>query len=82
MDSSEESGPYVLACRQLKETIDKLGLDSDVYNRLRLPVRALEVALPIRMDSGDVKTFEGWRVQHCLARGPAKGGASPAIRKK
>ncbi|MCD6405379.1 MAG: Glu/Leu/Phe/Val dehydrogenase [Planctomycetes bacterium] len=74
MSSAEGSEPYALACRQLRETIDRLGLDGDFYNRLRAPVRALEVALPIRMDSGEVKTFRGWRVQHCLARGPAKGG--------
>ena len=38
------------------------------------PQRILSVAVPVRMDDGSVKVFDGYRVQHSLARGPAKGG--------
>ncbi len=41
---------------------------------LSLPRRVVEVAVPVRMDDGALRTFTGWRVQHSLTRGPGKGG--------
>lgn len=74
MSPGNATGAYDLACRQLRGAIERLDLGEDMYNILAAPVRSLEVCLPVRMDNGAVKTFTGWRVQHCLARGPAKGG--------
>ncbi len=68
------TNPYESACRQLARTCERLGLDDGVCERLTLPERSIEVALPVRMDDGCVRTFVGWRVQHSTIRGPAKGG--------
>src|SRR4029453_7627312 len=51
-----------------------LELDPDLYAVLRVPNRELKVYIPTRMDSGRIQVFEGFRVQHNFARGPAKGG--------
>jgi glutamate dehydrogenase (NAD(P)+) len=53
---------------------DELGLDSGLRARLAVPERSLSVSVPVRMDDGGVEVFEGVRVQHSTARGPAKGG--------
>ncbi|MCA1638473.1 MAG: Glu/Leu/Phe/Val dehydrogenase, partial [Acidobacteria bacterium] len=51
-----------------------LGLEADLYAVMRVPSRELKVYIPVRMDSGHIEVFEGFRVQHNFARGPAKGG--------
>src|SRR5438067_2289942 len=51
-----------------------LNLDPDLYAVMRVPNRELKVYIPTRMDSGRIQVFEGFRVQHNFARGPAKGG--------
>ena len=51
-----------------------LNLDADLYAVMRVPNRELKVYIPTRMDSGRIQVFEGYRVQHNFARGPAKGG--------
>lgn len=50
------------------------GVEADLVDRLRRPQRVLQVAVPVRLDDGTVAVFDGWRVQHNTARGPAKGG--------
>ena len=61
-----------------KAVLDKaaglLGLAQDDYIILKYPERSLRVSLPIRMDNGEVRVFEGFRVQHSSSRGPCKGG--------
>ena len=51
-----------------------LGLDEDLYAVMRVPSRELKVYIPVKMDTGHIQVFEGFRVQHNFARGPAKGG--------
>jgi glutamate dehydrogenase (NAD(P)+) len=51
-----------------------LGLDEDVQELLRSPLRELQVSLPVVMDSGRLKVFRGFRVQYNDALGPTKGG--------
>ena len=51
-----------------------MNLDKGVVKYLEKPKRSIEVAIPVRMDNGEVKVFTGYRVQHCDARGPCKGG--------
>lgn len=50
------------------------GIDPNITERLKFPKRALQVAVPIRLDDGTVKTFHGFRVQHNMTLGPGKGG--------
>jgi len=63
-----------MAQRQLDDIASIIGLDASIHAYLREPKRALIVSVPVRMDSGAIKVFEGYRVQHNMARGPAKGG--------
>jgi glutamate dehydrogenase (NAD(P)+) len=53
---------------------ERIGLDAGMIEMLTRPRRSVEVAVPIRLDSGELHTFVGFRVQHSLTRGPAKGG--------
>jgi len=66
--------PWEMACQQLDTVAEKINLDKSIHAKLRHCKRALIVSVPIRMDDGAVKVFEGYRVQHNLERGPAKGG--------
>ncbi len=52
----------------------RLGLDIGTRTNLRRPKRSLIVTVPIKRDDGTLEIFEGYRVQHSIARGPAKGG--------
>jgi glutamate dehydrogenase (NAD(P)+) len=59
---------------QLDETARILNLEQGIHAILREPKRELHVSIPVKMDSGEVKVFKGFRVQHNDARGPCKGG--------
>ncbi|MCO4755888.1 MAG: Glu/Leu/Phe/Val dehydrogenase [Bacteriovoracaceae bacterium] len=69
-----ESPLYQDAVAQLEESAAIMGLDPNIMERLKYPKRALQVAVPIRLDDGTVKTFQGYRVQHNMTLGPGKGG--------
>ena len=62
------------ALHQLAEAAEQLGLDDGMHQMLATPRRSLEVAVPLRRDDGTLQVLHGYRVQHNLARGPAKGG--------
>jgi glutamate dehydrogenase (NAD(P)+) len=62
------------ALAQLDEASRIMNLDEGVHDVLRTPKRTLTVAVPVRLDSGTVKVFEGHRVHHNITRGPSKGG--------
>lgn len=66
--------PLDVALQQMNEAADRLGLDQSIRNLLSKPKRVLSVSVPVKMDDGRVEVFDGYRVQHNLARGPAKGG--------
>jgi glutamate dehydrogenase (NAD(P)+) len=66
--------PYDMAVAQFDEAADRLGLSQAMRAILRKPKRELIVNFPVRMDDGDVEMFTGYRVQHNINRGPAKGG--------
>ena len=66
--------PYHMAVQQFELAADKLNLSEDMREILRQPKRELTVNFPVRLDSGRIKTFTGYRVQHNVNRGPAKGG--------
>ncbi len=66
--------PFEIAQRQLDEAAKILGLDRGMHELLRWPMREFHVRIPVRMDDGSVRVFEGFRVQYNWARGPCKGG--------
>jgi len=59
---------------QFDEAAHLLKLSKNQTAMIRQPRKIIEVTLPIRMDDGSIQTFTGYRVQHNIARGPAKGG--------
>ena len=68
------SSPYAAALAQFDRAADHLGLDSALRAILRQPKREWTVNFPVHMDDGEVRVFTGYRVQHNVSRGPAKGG--------
>ena len=70
----EELNPFEIAKAQFNRAADYLELEESMRNVLRNAKRQLIVSIPVRMDGGETKVFEGYRVQHNIARGPAKGG--------
>ncbi len=69
-----ESSVLATALSQFDAAADRLGLDSGMRQVLRHCKRELSVNFPVKMDDGSLRVFNGYRVQHNLARGPAKGG--------
>ncbi|MBI2515340.1 MAG: Glu/Leu/Phe/Val dehydrogenase [Opitutae bacterium] len=69
-----DSPVFRQACTQFDAAADILGMEAGVRERTKQPRRCLTVNLPVRMDSGKIETFEGYRVQHNISTGPAKGG--------
>src|SRR5436305_999472 len=72
--SQEELNPFKIAKQQFDKAADYLELDVSMRRVLKSAKRQLVVAIPVKMDNGEVQVFEGYRVQHNIARGPAKGG--------
>lgn len=77
----ETDNPFHIAQQQLREACDAMELDSDVYELLKEPARVFTVSIPVRMDSGKIRNFTGFRVQHSDILGPTKGGTRfhPAV---
>ena len=71
---NSQLNPLENAERQFEEAAARLKLDPGVMNMLKRPRRATIQWLPVMMDDGSIRMFEGFRVQHNIARGPAKGG--------
>lgn len=69
-----ESPFFQDAYSQLESAGATMNLDPNVLERLKYPKRALQVSVPVRLDDGSVKVFEGYRVQHNMTLGPGKGG--------
>ncbi|MCD5390608.1 Glu/Leu/Phe/Val dehydrogenase [candidate division NPL-UPA2 bacterium] len=72
--NKEGINPYQIALKQLEEVAEKIDLDSGMHEILKHPKRELTVSIPVKMDDGKIKVFTGYRVQHNVTRGPAKGG--------
>jgi glutamate dehydrogenase (NAD(P)+) len=70
----EDLNPYHFARRQFERAADHLGLDAGTRDVLGSPKRQLIVSIPVKMDDGSIRVFQGYRVQHSIARGPSKGG--------
>jgi len=70
----EDLNPHRIAQIQFDIAAEYLKLDQGLRQILRTPKRVLEVSIPTKMDNGQIKVFTGYRVQHNVSRGPAKGG--------
>src|SRR5688500_1065821 len=70
----ENLNPFDIAREQFNIAADLLGLDESMREVLANAKSQLIVSVPVHMDSGVIKVFQGYRVQHNIARGPAKGG--------
>jgi glutamate dehydrogenase (NAD(P)+) len=70
----EELNPFMIAKQQFDRAADYLELEVSMRRVLKNAKRQLVVSIPVKMDNGEVQVFEGYRVQHNIARGPAKGG--------
>ncbi|MEN9674019.1 MAG: hypothetical protein RL553_2284, partial [Planctomycetota bacterium] len=70
----ESSATYRMALSQLESVAQLLKIDRGILQRLSVPKRAMIVSVPVRMDDGSTRVFNGYRVQHSLTSGPSKGG--------
>ncbi len=70
----DSSALYRNALKTLEDASNTMSLDPNILERLVVPKRALCVSVPIRLDDGTVRVFEGFRVQHNITLGPGKGG--------
>jgi glutamate dehydrogenase (NAD(P)+) len=66
--------PFEIARAQLRRVADTFGIDDSLVNVLEACKKSVVVSVPTQMDDGSVRVFEGFRVQHNVARGPSKGG--------
>ena len=66
--------PYEEVLTIIREAAEKLGYAPSDYEAVNYPERELKVAVPVRMDDGSGRVFEGFRVQHSTSREPSKGG--------
>lgn len=71
---SDEKNPFEAMSERFDRAAQLMGLDPDFYAVMRVPSREIKVYIPVKMDTGHIQVFEGYRVQHNFARGPAKGG--------
>jgi glutamate dehydrogenase (NAD(P)+) len=74
MAPREDLNTFRISQIQFDMAAEYLKLDPGLRQILRTPKRVLEVSIPVKMDNGQLKVFTGYRVQHNVARGPAKGG--------
>jgi len=72
--TADEFNPWKNAAIRFENAAAKLNLDDGMRKILKTPAKELTVAIPIVLDDGRIEVFTGYRVQHSIARGPAKGG--------
>ncbi len=73
-ESESEFNPWLAAETRFNQAAKLLGMDDGLQKVLRTPTMEITVHIPIQLDDGRLEVFTGYRVQHSLARGPAKGG--------
>jgi len=72
--SSDEFNPWRNAEIRFNDAAERLALDPGIRKVLKSPAKELTVSIPVVLDDGQIEVFTGYRVQHSIARGPAKGG--------
>ncbi|MGA8313267.1 MAG: Glu/Leu/Phe/Val dehydrogenase [Terriglobales bacterium] len=70
----QEINPWEAQAARFDFAAQKLNLDEGIMKVLRYPTREIILHIPVMMDNGHLEVFTGFRVQHSIARGPAKGG--------
>jgi glutamate dehydrogenase (NAD(P)+) len=70
----DKENPFESMMFRFSIAAEKLGLNEEIYNVLKSPDKQVMVSIPITMDDGSVKVFEGFRVIHSNILGPSKGG--------
>lgn len=73
-EQEHEFNPLLSAEARFDEAANQLSLDDGMRKVLRSPAREITVHIPVVLDDGRIEVFTGYRVQHSIARGPAKGG--------
>lgn len=68
------SNTYIDAISRLDAALPHASIDEEAIEKLKYPQQILQVAIPVRMDDGTLKIFDGFRVRHDDTRGPTKGG--------
>lgn len=74
ISGSDDGDVFTDALRKLDHAAEFGKIDEEVIERLRHPRAILQVAVPVRLDDGSLRTFEAYRVRHDDTRGPGKGG--------
>ena len=74
MTLEQEKNPWEAQAARFDLAAKKLNLDQGIWKVLRYPTHEIIVHIPVQMDDGSIEVFTGYRVQHSMARGPAKGG--------
>ena len=69
-----EKNPWLAAAVRFDQAASRLRLDDGMCKVLRSPAKEITVHIPVQLDDGRLEVFTGYRVQHSVARGPAKGG--------
>jgi glutamate dehydrogenase (NAD(P)+) len=72
--ATDTTNPFEAMIERLNEAARVIKLDENVYQIMKNPSRQIVVSLPIHMDDGTIKVFEGYRIIHSTALGPSKGG--------
>src|SRR6478609_5591328 len=70
----DKENPFEAMMSRFRTASQILGLEEEVYNVLKNPAKQVIVSLPVTMDDGSIKVFEGYRVIHSTILGPSKGG--------
>lgn len=70
----DSSPVFRMARQQMVKVAENSSMDPGILERLSVPKRAFMVSVPVRLDSGETQVFNGFRVQHHITSGPAKGG--------
>lgn len=71
---TDKENPFESMMIRFRTAAQMLGLDDEIYNVLKTPDKQVIVSLPITMDNGSIRVFEGYRVIHSNILGPSKGG--------
>lgn len=74
MTAAVKKSVWDMACDRLDSVMDTLNLSPGLKKYIKEPRKSVEVAVTVKKDSGDIDIYKGWRVQHNMNRGPAKGG--------
>lgn len=74
VETKSKYNPYEIVKMQLGKAASKMNLEPAIYELLSYPQREIIVNIPVKLSNGTSRVFRGYRVQHCDARGPCKGG--------